>query len=348
MTQYLIRRILWLVPVLFVISLVTFIIMHATPGGPFDLDPTKTSEQIVKRLEESFGLNKPLFLNTASFQETLAQSRNWLEAIPQLFDAQFENYLGSLLRGDLGPSYRFRGRQVNEIIFQPLAGRPIWESRIGTTAVLGILALLYALALGLPLGVLAALRQNSWVDHLCLFIATVGYGIPNFVLSIFLIIILAVWLDLVKVIELDYWSRWQPWVLPTLVLGTPTGAFLTRLTRASMLEVMRMDYVRTARAKGLMERLVVLRHMLRNALIPVATYVGPALAGLVTGSFIIESQFLVTGIGRLFVESIFRRDYTIIMALTLLYALLVALANLGVDLVYVLLDPRIKLGKRGG
>lgn len=183
-------------------------------------------------------------------------------------------------------------------------------------------------------------------DGICLFIATIGYGVPNFVLSIFLIIILAVWLDLVKVVELDYWSRWQPWILPTIVLGTPTAAFLTRLTRASMLEVMRMDYVRTARAKGLIERLVVLRHMLRNALIPVATYVGPALAGLVTGSFIIESQFLVTGIGRLFVESIFRRDYTIIMALTLLYAFLVALANLAVDFVYVILDPRIKLEQR--
>lgn len=346
MVRYLVRRILWLVPVLFTITLVTFIIMHATPGGPFDLDPTKSSEQIVKRLEESFGLSKPLFFNVEAFRATIAQGGNLFDALLNLFDAQFENYLGNLLRGNLGPSYRFRGRQVNEIIFQPPEGRPIWESRMGTTAVLGILALLYALSVGIPLGVMAALKQNTWVDHLCLFIATVGYGVPNFVLSIFLIIILAVWLDLVKVVELDYWSRWQPWILPTIVLGTPTAAFLTRLTRASMLEVMRMDYVRTARAKGLIERLVVLRHMLRNALIPVATYVGPALAGLVTGSFIIESQFLVTGIGRLFVESIFRRDYTIIMALTLLYAFLVALANLAVDFVYVILDPRIKLEQR--
>jgi oligopeptide transport system permease protein len=150
------------------------------------------------------------------------------------------------------------------------------------------------------------------------------------------------------VLEIDYWARWQAWILPTIALSIPTAAFLARLTRASVLEVMRQDYIRTARAKGLAERLIVIRHMLRNAFIPVATVIGPALAALVTGSFVIEYQFNVGGIGLLFVQSIARRDYTVIMALTLLYAFLVAVANIGVDIVYGFLDPRIKVGKSEG
>jgi len=347
MGTYFIRRILWIIPVLFIVSLVTFIIMHATPGGPWDLDPnTRASDpRIQVLLDKQFGLDKPLFLNIEAYRTALDTGENFILALPSLLDAQFENYVWNALHGDFGPSYRYRGRQVTDIIFGVPTDKPFWQSRIGATAALGVSALLFAIAVGLPLGIIAALKQNTWLDHVSLFIATVGYGIPNFVMGIFLIIIFAVWLGVIQVIEMDYWERWQPWLLPTIVLGIPTAAFLTRLTRASMLEVMRQDYVRTARAKGLMERAVIYRHMLKNAMIPVATYLGPALAGLVTGSFIIETQFLVTGIGRLFVESIFRRDYTLIMALTLIYALLVAVANVSVDLTYGFLDPRIKLGK---
>jgi oligopeptide transport system permease protein len=180
-----------------------------------------------------------------------------------------------------------------------------------------------------------------------LFFATVFYGIPNFVLAIFLIIIFGSWLGWIKIIELDYWANWYSWILPAFVLSVPTAAWLARLTRASVLEVMRMDYVRTARAKGLSERAVVLAHILRNSLIPIVTFLGPALATLIVGSFIIETQFTITGIGRLFVESISRRDYSTIMALALIYAFFIAIANLIVDLVYGFLDPRIKMGEGG-
>lgn len=346
MTQYFIRRLLWLIPVLFTVALITFVIMHATPGGPWDIDPNKADARTVEKLNRAFGLDKPLFVNVEAFQQAQNEGKSFFEAAPLLLDAQFETYIWNLLRGDLGPSYRFRGRQVNDVLFDVPTDKPFWQSKVGTTATLGLLALLFALSIGVPLGIISALKQNTIVDYISLFVVTFAYGIPNFVMGIFLIIIFAVWLGVINVIEIDYWERWQAWLLPTIALGIPTAAFLARLTRASMLEVMRMDYIRTARAKGLAERVVIIRHMLRNALIPVATFVGPALAGLVTGSFIIENQFGVAGIGELFVRSISRRDYTIIMALTLFYALLVALANLAVDIVYGFLDPRIQLGKK--
>jgi oligopeptide transport system permease protein len=194
------------------------------------------------------------------------------------------------------------------------------------------------------MGLVAGLKQNSLIDNIGLFIATVGYGVPNFILGIFFIFVFAVWLGVIKVLEIDYWERWQAWLLPAITLGIPTAAYVARLTRSSIIEVMRMDYVRTAHAKGLGERAVVFRHIVRNALIPVVTFVGPQVANLVTGAFVIEWQFSVNGIGRLFVESISRRDYTVILALTVFYAFLVALANLFVDIIYGFLDPRIKVG----
>ncbi|MBI3913462.1 MAG: ABC transporter permease [Chloroflexi bacterium] len=347
-TQFIIRRVLWIIPVLFSVALITFIVMHATPGGPWDVDPNKADRRISDQLDKTFGLNKPLFFNPEAFQQAQKEGRGVIESGQAFIDAQFENYIFSLLRGDLGPSYRYRGRSVSDVIFGVQDDKPAWQSKIGTTATLGILALLFALAFGIPMGIISALKQNTAVDYASLFVVTIGYGIPSFVMGILLIIVFAVWLGVINVIEIDYWQRWQSWFLPTIVLGLPTAAFAARLTRASMLDVMRSDYIRTARAKGLGERVVVLRHMLRNALIPVVTFAGPALAGLVTGSFIIENQFGVAGIGDLFVRSVSRRDYTVIMALTLFYALLIALANLAVDIIYGFLDPRIQMGKKEG
>jgi oligopeptide transport system permease protein len=261
-----------------------------------------------------------------------------------LVNAQFEIYLSDLLKGDLGPSYRYRGLSVNDVLFKPdVEGQPVWQSRFGTTAFLGIVAMVMALIIGFPLGLIAGLKQNTLVDNFSLLIATAFYGVPTFVTGILFIFIFAVWLGWVKVLEIDYWQSWQAWFLPALTLAIGTAAYVARLTRASVIETMRMDYVRTARAKGLAERAVVFRHIVRNALIPVVTFIGPALAGLVTGSFIIETQFSVNGIGRLFIESIGRRDYSIIVALTLIYAFMVAAANLGVDIIYGFLDPRIKV-----
>ena len=346
MTRYLIRRTLWLIPVLFFVVLITFIIMHATPGGPWDVQPDSRASdpRLAAKLDAQYGLDLPLFLNTHAAQEALNQGKGPLDAVQGLVSAQFEIYIWSLLHGDLGPSYRFRGQSVNEILFLPNdPDTPIWQSRFGTTAFLGIIAMAFALTIGFPLGLVAGLKQNTLVDNLSLFAATMFYGIPTFVTGIMFIFIFAVWLGLVKVLEIDYWQAWQAWLLPALTLAIGTAAYVARLTRASVIETMRQDYVRTARAKGLAERAIIFRHIVRNALIPVVTFVGPALAGLVTGSFIIETQFSVNGIGRLFVESISRRDYSVILALTLIYAFLVAAANLVVDIVYGFLDPRIKV-----
>jgi oligopeptide transport system permease protein len=348
MSQYYIRRALSILPTLFMVSLVTFIIMHAAPGGPWDVDPgSRTNDPAVAaRLDQEFGLDKPLFFNTTAMQDARIAGKNPVEVLQGLFDGQYEVFLGNLLHGKLGPSYRYRGRAVEEILFEAPAGKPIWQSRLFTTMTLGILAITIAILIGFPLGVIAALKQNTWWDTISLFFATVFYGIPNFVLAIFLIIVFGSWLGWIRIVEIDFWESPTPWILPAFVLSVPTAAFLARLTRSSVLEVMRMDYVRTARSKGLSERVVVFKHILKNSLIPVVTYLGPAFATLIVGSFIIETQFTITGIGRLFVESISRRDYSMILGLTLIYAFFIALANFAVDIIYGFLDPRIKLSQK--
>lgn len=343
MSEYYIRRMLYILPTLFVVLLITFIIMHAAPGGPWDTDPgSRTSDpRLAERLDRAYGLDKPLFFNVAAFQKASSEGKNIIESGQALFESQFWVFMGNLVQGKFGPSYRFRGRQVEEILFESPPDRAPWQNRFTATALLGVAAVVFSMIIGIPLGVVAALKQNTWIDTSSLFLATIFYGVPNFVLAIFLILLFAGW-GLVNIVEIDYWESVRPWILPAFVLSIPTTAFLARLTRSSVLEVMRMDYVRTARAKGLSERIVVIKHILKNSMIPVVTFLGPALAGLITGSFIIETQFTVTGIGRLYVESISRRDYSMILALTLVYAFFIALANLLVDVVYGFLDPRIR------
>jgi oligopeptide transport system permease protein len=331
MTSYVVRRLLWMIPTLFFVALITFVLMHEAPGGPWDRD--LSARQVDPRTQEllnkEFGLDKPLFINT--------EGGNPL-------DSQFLNYIGGALQGNLGPSYRQRGMNVEDILFRPPEGKPFWQSKFGYSMRLGLIALGLAVVLGIPLGVIGALKRNTFIDYISLAISTIGISVPNFVLAIFLIVLLSGRLKLIKIVQQD-WTSPGAWVVPAIILGFGTFAFITRLTRSQMLEVMQQDYVRTARAKGLSEKMVVARHMLRNALIPVVTIIGPALAGLVTGSFIIEQMFSFPGTGREFVQSISRRDYSMIMGTTLLYAVLVALANLTVDITYAFLDPRIKLGK---
>lgn len=330
MTTYVVRRLLYMIPTLFFVALITFTLMHAAPGGPWDRDlearqVDKTTQDI---LNKRFGLDKPLFFNTAG---------------GNLFDSQFFNYIFGAVQGDLGPSYRQRGLDVQDILFRPPEGKPFWNSKFGYSLRLGLLAVGLATLLGIPLGIAAALKRNTLVDYISLFLSTVGVSVPSFVLAIFFIIIFASKLKLVKIVQQD-WNTPGAWLVPAAILGFGTFAFVTRLTRSSLLEIMQQDYVRTARAKGLAERVIVLRHMLRNALIPVVTILGPALAGLVTGSFIIEQMFSFPGSGRAFVTAISQRDYSMIMGTTLIYAVLVAFANLSVDIVYGFLDPRIKVG----
>ncbi len=332
MGTYLVRRLLWLIPVLLVVSAVTFLLMHMAPGGPWDRDPSarQVDPTTQKLLNEYYGLNKPL----------------WRQFTAYVFGDTDKNgkFVCGLVCGNMGPSYRQKGVKVQDYLFKPYGSNPFWASRFGFSARLGIMALLIAVGIGLPVGIISALKQNSWIDYLSLFIVTAGISVPNFVIAIFLIIILGAWLHVIPIIPPN-WDSIGVWLLPSIVLGFGVMARTARLTRATMLEVMRMDYVRTARAKGLVERLVIIRHMLRNALIPVVTFLGPALAGLITGSFIIEQMFSFPGMGRAYVQAISNRDYSMIMGTTVFFAILVALANLSVDFVYVFLDPRIRLDK---
>ena len=309
MLKYTIRRLLLLIPTMFFVAVIVFFLAHAAPGSPFDAKsngdkglPTAT----ILRLEEHYGTNRPVH-------------------------EQFLLYLSNAARFDFGNSFR-SGRLVSDIVAEEF---PV-------SAQLGVQALLVAIALALPLGVISALKQNSMVDYGALFFATIGTTIPSFVVAIFAIYLFGVSFHLLPFVG---WSTPQHWILPTIILALGPMAFLARITRASMLEAIRQDYVRTARAKGLREQVVIVSHVMKNAMIPVATIIGPAIAGLITGSIIIEGIFSIPGIGREFLRSILGRDYPLIMAVYLLYAFLICLANLSVDLVYGMLDPRIKVGK---
>jgi oligopeptide transport system permease protein len=330
MTTYIIRRLMWLIPVIIVVGGITFILMHSAPGGPWDrdLNARQVDPNTQKRLNEQFGLDKPLWRQFTAYMFGDVNSKG--------------QWQWGLIGGNLGPSYRQRGLDVQEILFQAPEKKHFWDSRFGYSLRLGFLALGLAIVIGIPLGTISALKQNSLIDYASLFVATIGISVPSFVVAIFLIIIFASWLRLIPVVP-KTWQDPRVWILPAAVLGFGTLAYTTRLTRTSMLEVMRQDYVRTARAKGLAERTVVSTHMIKNALIPVVTILGPALAGLITGSFIIETMFGFPGMGRAYVQAIGQRDYSMIMGTTLIYAILVAVANLSVDFIYVLIDPRIRL-----
>jgi oligopeptide transport system permease protein len=330
MTKYIIRRLLWLIPVILVVSAITFVLMHNTPGGPWDRDLSarQVDENTQRLLNEYYGLDKPL----------------WQQYVAYLVGDT--NAEGTFICGavcmNLGPSYRRRGQMVQNIIFSPPEDKSPLESKFGYSLRLGLLAITMAIVIGIPVGVLSALKQNTWIDYVSLFIVTTGISIPGFVLAIFMIIIFGSTLHWLPIVP-DNWDTLNVWLMPAVVLGFGTMARSARLTRGSMLEVMRMDYIRTARAKGLTERVVIYRHMIKNALIPTVTFLGPALAGLVTGSFIIETMFSFPGMGREYVTSIQNRDYSMIMGTTLIFAVMVAVANLSVDVIYVFLDPRIRL-----
>mgnify|MGYP005815247975 CR=1 FL=1 len=330
MGKFLIRRLLWLIPVILVVSTITFLLMHAAPGGPWDRDLSarQVDPRTQEMLNEYYGLDKPLWRQYMAYLIGDVNSEG-------KFDC-------GLICGDLGPSYRQRGLSIQQILFMPPEGKGFFYSRAGYSLRLGVFALIFAIIIGIPAGVIAALKQNTWIDYLSLFIVTIGISVPNFVMAIFLIIIFASGLHMVSIVPTS-WDEVSVWILPTVILGFNTMARTARLTRSSMLEVMRQDYIRTARSKGLAEGVVVFRHMIKNSLIPVVTILGPALAALVTGSFIIEQMFGFPGMGRAYVTAIGQRDYSMIMGTTLIYAVLVALANVSVDIVYVFLDPRIRL-----
>lgn len=331
MGRYIVRRLLWMIPVILIVGGLTFLLMHSAPGGPWDRDLSarQVDANTQRLLNDYYGLDKPLW-------------RQFVAYMVGDFDSDGKFTCG-LVCLNMGPSYRQRGFSVQELLFAPpTEGASVLNSKFGYSMRLGILAILIAVAVGFPVGIISALKQNSAIDYISLFIATVGISVPNFVIGFFLIIIFGSWLHVVRIIPTS-WESPSVWIIPAMVLGFNTLSRTARLMRASMLEVLRQDYVRTARSKGLAERVVIFRHMVKNALIPVVTILGPALAALVTGSFIIETMFSFPGMGRSFVQAISNRDYSMIMGTTVFYAVLVALANLSVDVVYVFLDPRIRL-----
>jgi oligopeptide transport system permease protein len=332
MANFLIRRVLWLIPVIFIVAGITFILMHNAPGGPWDRDPSmrQVDATAQRLLNEYYGLNKPLWRQFTAYVVGDTNTAG--------------KFVCGLICGNMGPSYRIRGMTVQQYLFSPPIGKSILYSRFGYSLRLGLLALVISVTLGLPIGILSALKQNTWFDYFSLFITTLGISVPNFVIAIFLIILFASTLHMVSIVPYS-WDEASVWVLPSIVLGFGTLARTARLTRASMLEVMRMDYVRTARAKGLAERVVIYRHMLKNTLIPVVTFLGPSLAFMVTGAFIIETMFGFPGMGRAYTTAIAQRDYSMIMGTTILFAFLVAVSNLSVDVLYTALDPRIKVSE---
>jgi oligopeptide transport system permease protein len=335
MLEYAFRRVLWVIPVIVTVAAVTFFLMYRAPGGPWDREKTLPAAT-VKALDAKFGLDKPLWINPDAVNQQLAAGvKNPLTLATALIDSRFLNYMTGVFRFDLGPSYASKGAEtVQELIAR----------KFPVSLKLGIVAIIFSVVVGVPLGVIAALRQNTWLDYLSLGTSTLGVSVPTFVSGLLLLLFLSRSFSFSPIRDPEEWIGFGPaYLLPGLVLGLGTMAYIARLTRTSMLEIKRQDYVRTARAKGLASKNVVSAHMLRNALIPIVTILGPAAADLVTGSIIIESIFGAPGLGREFVESISKRDYSVIMGTAIFYAVLVAIANVLVDLSYGIVDPRIRV-----
>jgi peptide/nickel transport system permease protein len=309
MLRFAMNRIFWFIPTLLAMAAFTFLIMQATPGSPFQLSDKQSPEDIA-RLEALYGLDKP---------------------IPE----QFATYVWNALHLDFGISYHSRPQTVNQIISRTF---PI-------SLHLGAMATLFAVAVGMTLGVLAAINQNGWVDYASVTMAVLFYSMPSFVMGFLLILLFAVWLPDLGVdlgFRVGGWERPLDWVLPTIALGAAPLATLARYTRSSMIEVIRSDFVRTARAKGLTEQGVVTKHVLKNALIPVVTLIGPIFAAVGTGSFFVEQVFNIPGMGKFFVTSMQVKDQTMILAVVLIYGVFLAGMNLIVDLLYGVIDPRIR------
>jgi oligopeptide transport system permease protein len=305
--RYVVYRLLWLVPTLLAMALVTFLVMHATPGSP--LDPVAEganplSPEAQKNLAAVYGLDKPLY-------------------------AQFGIFILKALHGDFGTSFVYKTRTVTEIMVETF---PI-------SLLLGSMALALAVVGGVTLGILAAVYQNRSWDYVSVSVATLGVSVPNFVLAVFLIVLFSF---VLPIFPTGGWDSPRDWVLPTVTLALAPMGIIARFTRSSMLEVIRSDYIVTARAKGLAEGPVILKHVLKNGFIPVVTLLGPMFAAVGTGSFFVESIFRVPGMGRFFVLSMTGRDYPMIMAVVLVYGAFLALMNLVVDLLYGTLDPRIR------
>ena len=309
MLRFIINRLLQAIPVLLVVISVTFLLIHSAPGGPFS-DEKAVPPEVARALEAQYNLDQPLW-------------------------QQYTSYLGDVLRGDFGPSFKYSGRTVNELI---AAGLPV-------TAELALYAMLVALFIGISAGVFAAIRPNTLQDYIPMSAAMLGICMPSFLLGPILILVFGIQLEWLPI------SGWGDIpgdkILPAITLGTGYAAYIARLSRGGMLEVLSQDYIRTARAKGLSEPLIIFKHALRGGLIPVIAFLGPAFAGLLGGSFVVETIFQIPGLGRFYVTSAFNRDYTMILGMTIFFAGLIIVFNLLSDLIALWLNPKLRQQAQG-
>ena len=333
MGAFIVRRFLWMLLVLFAVSVVTFILMHGVPGGPFDGEK-KLPPEILANINAKYNLNEPLVNQYLFYMGNIFVPRIFTGEIPP---STTSDYLIDIPLSEtthfqwmnFGPSYKSKSRTVNDI----------FRDQLPVSAQLGVVSLILALIIGIPLGMIAALNRNGKFDYMSMSVAILGVSVPAIVLGPFLIWIFGVtW----KVLPVTGWGTPAHFIMPSFALGFGSAAIFARLTRASLLEVLNDDYIRTARAKGLSEGTVLTVHALKNAMIPVVTIIGPLFAALVTGTFVVETIFGIPGMGKYFIDSISNRDYPVIMGTTLLYAGLLVIANLFVDLAYAWLDPRIR------
>jgi len=304
MAKYVIKRFLLSIVTLWLVSTITFALMNIVPGGPFLSEKAPTAATL-KAMNAKYGLDKPVIV-------------------------QYKNYMLKALQGDLGPSLKQRGRIVSDIIWRGFK----------VSARIGGLAILFALLIGIPLGSIAALNRGKWIDNVIIVFSTFGIAVPSFVVSVVLMVILSVKLDLLPTYGL---TSPLHYIMPVFALAYYPASYITRLMRSSMLEVLGQDYMRTAKAKGLTQFVILFKHALRNAILPVVTYLGPLLAYTLTGSFIVEKIFTIPGLGNAFISSITNRDYPLIMGTTIFLAALIITMNMLVDIAYKLIDPRIKL-----
>lgn len=304
MWRYILLRCLQAIPVILAVVTITFFLVRAAPGGPFSSEKA-VSEEVKAALESHYGLDLPVH-------------------------EQYFSYLSDLLHGDMGPSFNFPSRDVNELIFQ---GLPI-------TLELGLYAMLFAIVIGITAGVISALKPNTLQDYIPMTLSMLGICMPSFLLGPVLVLVFAIWLDWLPV------SGWGnslgDKILPSITLGAMYAAYIARLSRSGMLEILSQDFLRTARAKGLPEHVVIFKHALRGGLLPVISYLGPAFAGLLSGSFVVETVFQIPGLGRFYVQAAFNRDYTMILGTTIFLATLIVIFNLLSDILAAWLNPRLR------
>lgn len=298
------KRALSAIPVLWIVASLTFLMVRIVPGGPFDLDRALPPE-VVANIKAKYYLDRPIL-------------------------EQYGLYMARLCRGDLGVSYKYANRTVNDIL----------ADAFPVSLQLGLLGLTIAICIGVPLGTAAALKRGSYLDGACMLVATLGVSVPGFVIGALLIFVLGIWL---KILPVALWESWRHMLLPALTLAASPTAYLARLTRSSVLEVLERDWVRTARCKGLDFWQTVRKHVLRNALIPVVTVLGPLTAILITGSFVVEYLYAIPGMGRFLITAVTNRDYDLIIGTTLIFGILLIFTNTIIDIAYMYLDPRMKV-----